>query len=95
VAGFLEGVVTFATNGDRTRFRNAAENYVSSWNAAHPEALFTGTTTVTTFEGLRAVRLSYTNPSYDAIDEAHRMLYLDATANLYLDIVNLSTGNTG
>ena len=101
MGGFFEGVVTFANNGDRTRFRNACDSYVSTWNSAHPTAQFTGTATNTTWvdqdtsANLRAVRLSYTNPSYDAVDEAQRVLYQDVNANAYLDIVSLSTGNTG
>jgi hypothetical protein len=89
--GFLNALVTFANNGDRTRAANAIASWVSAWNAAHPNAVFIGSVTNTTFEGLRAAQVAYLCTDYSGIEAAQLAINNDVQANAFLDIVNLST----
>lgn len=103
MAGSLEGLVTFATNGDRNRASNAIGNWVSNWNSTHPSAQFTGSVTNTTYVypaddevrpgvSARALRISYVCSDYSGIEEAQRTIAQDVNANSYWDIISLGTG---
>lgn len=102
MAGRLEGLVTFATQGERTRAINAIQNWVAAWNDAHPEALFTGAATSTTFQypadaeehagvNARAVAVDYTCTSYAGIEAAQQVIVQDVNANAYWDIIGMGT----
>lgn len=96
--GFLNGLVTFATQGDRNRAKNAIESWVTNFNATHPSAVFVGSTTTTTAvdpdtqQSERALSLAYTCTDYSGIEAAMVAIAQDVEANSFLNIINLSTG---
>jgi hypothetical protein len=94
VSGFLNALVTFQTNGDRNRASNAVQNWITNWNSAHPGAVFIGNVANTTFQGLRALQVSYMCTDYSGIEAAQLAIQTDVNANAFLDIINLSTWQT-
>ncbi len=101
--GFLNGTVTFASNGDRNRARNAIGQYVGAWNAGHPTAPLTGTATDFQYQypaddedfpgvNSRALAVSYTSPDYAAIEAAQNAIAADVNANAVRQIISLGTG---
>ena len=101
--GFLNGLVTFGSNGDRNRARNAINNWVNNWNSTHPTAAFVGSVSDTTYlypaddaahanANARALQLAYTCTDYFGVEEAQRVIAQDINANSYWDIISLGTG---
>lgn len=101
MGGFLNAVVTFASNGDRNRAKNAIDSWVTNFNTTHPSAVFVGSATNTTAvdpdtqQSERALVLAYTCTDYSGIEAAMVAIAQDVEANAFLNIVNLSTGLTG
>lgn len=103
--GFLNALITFASNGDRNRASSAIQTWVTNYNAAHPSAVFVGQTTSTTYNypaddenhpgvAARALSVAYVCSDFQGVVDAMAAIATDVNANSYWDIVNLSTWET-
>lgn len=88
----LAGQVTFASNGERQRARNAVSNLLSDWNSTHDASQdFTQVRLVnTTIGGLLALDFEYTCLDEAAVSLAHSAIHFDVDSNAYVEILGLS-----
>lgn len=100
---YVRALVTFSSNGERNRARNAIQAWVADWNSANPGDPLTGTVTDTSYlyppddeahanVNARALLANYTANTYAPILQVHLAIQTDVNANAYWDIIGLSSG---
>lgn len=96
--------VSFSSNGERNRARNAISSYITNWNGSHPTnedftlVRLNNVTLIGIAEDDREVEgqsypgldFEYTTPSESSVMEAQRVIQQDIDTNAYLTIRTLS-----
>jgi hypothetical protein len=105
MTSYLNGLVTFGTNGERNRAANAVQSWVANYNATHPAAAFIGQVANTTYQydiddeahpgvAARALSIVYSCTEYAGIQAAQQAIAQDVNANAYWDIVSMGIWTT-
>lgn len=91
-AGKLRVLVSFANTQERNRARTGINNWIATWNAEHPTALFAGTSVDLLFQGFPALECRYICSDYLGIEAAQNAIENDVGSNAYREIHDISTG---